>query len=1540
MDNLEPSRLFWFSVLQFSLKFFFIGHYSKVIVLYLSARFAPKSFFPIGKNKQEPMFFCVILADGQAEDQNYLPDSEQYDAVHSSLDLTSSSKSPAPQSTMGELNLSMLLPVPQGKGTDKLKPIIEFLGGDSQVRNATLLGENLPIPKDSRPTLVGTKEKSKLQVGITPLKVFSGSSTSNSNADITHTHDESSGISKTGSASGPTGYSNHISQPNNYDIATAVAKTSADMSSNISPLSNTQDLVKNFLASNFGQGLAKGLLALGTLGDSSYKNLMAQHFGSSVKPSVEPNPQTPLNTRLIENILPGLLLQSSKQDTTATGGKSLSTPVISIGNKVFALNDISSVLNTANGNKSTDSSLIMGAINGSRKHSVKQTNKEQIKKLDDKIVTLETLSDALDALTAKLSSDESSKRVRNQNHLPISPDAMYPNLQEGPQLKNQYTHYRHPHHRHHHHHHRKSPLDEDMQMLGALLSGSDVTQSDSIAKQVFSNDDEMDPNNNLEINGQMNTAELEMVQSKINNAIEMAEAVGQQNANTRENVVKIGTNSSNLQKSPSRDSGFLTLQNIFTGLIDDALKRGTINNLIQKWNASGSPFAEIAQNISSFLQNNGALNNPLNKKLIETGFHAFPLKHPTVENNQSNSKLAEGITSLNKTASIDNVLLTKAVNSIIGILSKRQNSLEGNSTNRSLYETIDTLTNFKGILLGGRISKITPQQDVIAQLGRKIVAEILKAPHNSSVQENLEIESKNRSKSGINIDQPQRPDFETIRKPFHDDDSKEKLTFSNYNTKNMSKSIQNTTLVDFMNSMSGDDNLHPLTSHNKPGAKYSKVKASDLMSAVIASLLNVKDTHEDSSVRKKPKLHHDETENERLAHVVPTDHTLGDLSETDAILEAPNDHAGERKKVTKPLHKKLNSAVPILTLPENRATNSNSTNSKHIDKLDSGDQMVTFTLETVDATPVPSVKNKEQPLTKEKTGLRSSKVPHYLNIQSATTLGKINSTSSKDTEHSFKQHQILQVPGILSDPTAGTSQVEAYSKSSDGDVLPVTLSPSSQNSAGSQTKSMTDLPLGLQMNAIGRIATDEDEDHSTVKPVDPAAALTSTSSLSSDSLGSKSAETKSFQDKPLPIVSDLFSTTDGETGGETEAIASKTAQTAADRQIKPSSPEIELPSASEIREISTSMKALLKTLRGYANKLKLEDEADDSSSGQLPVRSKTADNVNVNDKNVKEPATGINSFHLKSTRYESPQTSLSSSKYNNPYANFLQASPIQTSYVDSGGFENIQEQPSAEVNSYNWNFVPEQVHAQKLLDSNPTKSSLQPQVGAEQWNPGREAASVAEELKDLNLPSIEDDPAVQAVQHMEAEDNMLASQKRKAIQRHEQQNSTAKAKPSIKTLGVFGRNTIPKRKGKSRLRNEARVKPHKMKAAFSKKGNVKMNLRGKINEKNETSREINSMNVSYVGTHNIKITVKENGTSGNKSHGLSMGGNKSRINKLVSSGDDIPGSAGNHRRSHTHNNKIKKPEPSFKKILYHTHPNSTLREVDKRKSEPKPKRKP
>lgn len=1490
-----------------------------------------------------------VLADGNEEDQNYLPDSEQYDAAHSSLDLTTTSKSPAPQSTMGELNLSMLLPVPQGKATDKLKPIIEFLGGESQGRNSTSLGENLPIPKDSRPTLSDKKEKSKLQVGITPLKVFPGGSTSNSNADATHTLDESPDISKTGSALGPTGYSNHISQPNNYDVATAFAKASADMSSNISPLSNSQELVKNFLASNFGQGLAKGLLTLGTLGDSSYKNLMAQHFGSSVKPSVEPNAQSPLNTRLIENTLPGLLLQSSKQDTTATGGKSLSSPVISIGNKVFALNDLSSVLKTANGNKSTDNSLIMEAINGSRKHSVKQTNKEKIKKLSDKISTLETLSDALDALTAKLSSDESSKRVRNQNHLPISQNAKYPNLQEGPNLKDQYTHYRHLHHRHHHHH-RKSQFDEDMEMLGALLSGSDVTQSGSIAKQVYSNDDEMNSNNNLEINGQMNTADLEMVQSKINNAIEMAEAMGQQNANTRENVVKIGTNSSNLQKSPSRNSGFLILQNVLTGLVDDALKLGTINDLIKKWNASGSPFAEIAQNISSFLKNNGALNNPLVKNVIQTGFHKFPLKHPTVKNNQSNSRLAEGITSLNKTASSDNVLLTKAVNSIIGILSKRQNFLEGNSTNRSLYETIDTLTNFRGILLGGRISKITPQQDIIAQLGRKIVAEILKVPHNSSEQEYLQIGSKNGSKSGIDIDQPQRPDFKTIRKPFHDDDAKEKLTFSNYNTKNMSKSIQNTTLMDFMNSMSGDDNLHPLTSHNKPGDKYSKVKASDLMSTVIASLLNVKDTHKDSLERKKPKIHHDETENERLAHVVPTDHTLGDLSETDAILEAPNDHEGERKKVTKLLEKKLNSSVPILTLPENRATNPNSTNSKDIDKLDSGDQMVTFTLETADATPVPSIKNKEQPLTKEKTGLRSSKVPHYLNIQSATTLGKINSTSSKGTEHSFKQHQILQVPGVLSDPTAGTRQVEAYSKSSDGDVLPMTFSPSSQNSAGSQTKSMTDLPFGLQMNAIGRIATDEDEDHSPVKPVDLSTALTSTSSLSSDSLGSKSAETKSFQDKPLQMVSDLFSTTDSETGGETETIVSKTAQTAADRQIKPTSPEIELPSASEIREISTSMKALLKTLRGYAKKLKLEDEANDSSSGQLPVRSKTANSMNINDKNAKEPATGVNSFHLKNTRYESPQTSLSSSKYNNLYANFPLAPPIQTSYVDSGGFENIQEQPSGEVNSYNWNFAPEQVHAQRLLDSNPTKSSLQPQVGVEQWNPGREAASVAEDLKDLNLPSIEDDPAVQAVQHMEAEENMLASQKRKAIQRNEQQNSTAKAKLSIKTFGVFGRNTIPKYKGRSRLRNEAPVKPHKMKAAVSKKGNVKMKPKGKINEKNGTSRETNGMNISNVGTHNIKNTIKENSTlnsaSGNKSHELPMGGNKSKIRKPVISRDDIPGSAGNQRRSHdsaaphTHNNKIKKPKPSLKKTLYHAQPNSTLKGVEKRKNQPKPKRKP
>ena len=142
------------------------------------------------------------------------------------------------------------------------------------------------------------------------------------------------------------------------------------------------------------------------------------------------------------------------------------------------------------------------------------------------------------------------------------------------------------------------------------------------------------------------------------------------------------------------------------------------------------------------------------------------------------------------------------------------------------------------------------------------------------------------------------------------------------------------------------------------------------------------------------------------------------------------------------------------------------------------------------------------------------------------------------------------------------------------------------------------------------------------------------------------------------------------------------------------------------------------------------------------------------------------------------------------------------------------------------------------------------------------------------------------------------------------------------------------------------MKPHKIKAAVSKKGNVKMKPRGKINEKNGTSREANSMNVSYVGTHNIKITIKENGTSGNKSHGLSMGGNKSRMNKRVISRDDIPGSGGNQRLSHdsaaphTHNNKIKKPKLSFKKTLYHTQPNSTLREVEKRQSQPKPKRKP
>ena len=234
------------------------------------------------------------MADEHANNEQELLESAHQDAAHSSLDLTSSNKSSAPQLKMGELNLSMLLPIPQSQATDKLKPIIEFLGGEGQgnnVKNLSSVGENLPIPRDDRPTVLHKSFAAQSQADVAPSTLRSSASTSNASGIFdTPMHkflikNQQNSISPT--VLGPARQNNDLSQTVSHSVATNPT--------NLPSPSNTEELVKTFLASSFGRALSKSLLNTGTLEDSSYKNLMAQHFGSTIKPTTAPTTQFPLN---------------------------------------------------------------------------------------------------------------------------------------------------------------------------------------------------------------------------------------------------------------------------------------------------------------------------------------------------------------------------------------------------------------------------------------------------------------------------------------------------------------------------------------------------------------------------------------------------------------------------------------------------------------------------------------------------------------------------------------------------------------------------------------------------------------------------------------------------------------------------------------------------------------------------------------------------------------------------------------------------------------------------------------------------------------------------------------------------------------------------------------------------------------------------------------------------------------------------------------------------------------------------------------------
>ena len=1509
---------------------------------------------------------------------------------HHLLDLTTNAKTPLTQQAVGELNLSMLLPVPQYNRSEQLKPIFDFLGEQSDSRNKTSLGENLPVPKDSGPLLSNKKDSSTstAQDGIaTSTLAKQKGISSSSKLPLTNlaSNSKPGKISVGGSPTksqatlishntqvNPTSTLNSVpsNNANVHDVLNAISPLSTNVPppTNLTPIPQVstttqplEGLVKTFLTSKFGQTFAKSLLDMEKAEDTSYKTIMAQHFGSSTKQAPLSSGKTPESQDMIANLISGLIQKPSehgpasisaankddgkkatqlvKQEDSG-GTNSLSSATISIGNKEFSLADVSNALNNdkqasneLNGVK-TDVEL----IKDSNKHQ-KQGNKEKIRKLNEKIATLETLSDALDALTTKLSPEESQGETEQKEIAPSS---------ENPVIQGRVRH-----NKHHMHHHESDPFSEEIDMLGALLGrGAPHSHAEKETPPVPKEDADSNFIVGIKGNKGLSSKDLQILQSKINQAIEMAETVGRKRdskqqtgatwlpllvagkvgedvgAQTREEVATIHSNhAASNGIIPSKDSELQALQDILTRLIDNAMRKGTLNQLVKRWDSSGSPFADIAKNISEYLQSNSKLKIPVtrleggksfaSKSASNTGIGtAIPIN--------LTSQLAKGIAGL-KTGNNDfttSDLFIKAVNNILGALSKRQGLHKSNSTNRSSFVPTDTLVNFKGILLGGRINKIPHQANPLAEMESKVLAEILRGHENktfftnSSKSTNVNGGNKAVDKNSNKIDLLRNNHTQPVQ-PSPGGQSKEKLTFSSYETKNVSKTIQNNTLMDFMNSMETPEGTKHLPKNTKPGNKHSNVKPphiNNLMTMIAASLLDLNDVQQGNSSKSKSKIIYDDSGIERF----PNDHKMSDFSNEDAVLEAPTDHSAKingssiGNKRPNELNKSNESPTEIALLQNN--TKNFSQNEKgttgESEKVDLGDQTVTLTLETVDDAPTPSPPSNEAP--KIQTGLRNDKVPHYLNVQSAVTLGKINATNSKNKDHSFPQRLIQDAPKAQFDFTTDAKKPE-IALPSDDDGKFTTISPSPEVNPGitgnTQTKSNPGLPLGLQMNAIGRIA--ENADQSSVTPADLSDALTSTSDLSVGSLASKSGETKSFEDKVLPMASDLTLATDTKSG-ETESIVSKGSPTNVDNPNlinKPSytatsSESKARPTAAEIREISTSIKALLKILTTYSKKLRFEDDADDSPKGVLPTRSSTAsrvaDDVSTKEEELVKPWTA----GLPATKYN-----------NNVYASFPVSSPTLPRYADSGVYENIQEQPSTEISNYNWNPAPVHAHAQMPSDVSPTKTSLEPQLGADQWRPGNEMDRVSEELKDLNLPSIEDDPTVRAVQKIVADDNAFISQKRKAIQKHEQQapgvNSQLPGRP-----GVFGRNTIPKHKG--HLRNGSRVehKKNKKEDAYLSKNNDKRkkDSRGRdIIPRLSNNTAISHQSTSVVGKG--KPTIQRNATHHSRNKQLSS--KKTTVqnkhkSKLVSSRGEIPGEGVNQNRFNDSAHALKDKEKTLK----------------------------
>ncbi|XP_068678768.1 extracellular matrix-binding protein ebh-like [Montipora foliosa] len=1495
------------------------------------------------------------VEDAHSDSEKHPLVSPQHDAINSPLDLTSSSTAPAPQPTMSELNLSMLLPVPQGKASDTLKPIIEFLGEGSQgnlLNNSTSRGENLPIPKDSQP---GKTVKSPSQTGnyLSPppkLTKQTGMLSFSTLQSLIHNNNLGSLMPKS-----------------ENNVKTTVNPTVVSTKPKESSFDRTQDLVQSFLNSKFGQNLGNSFSSPDLLSDVSYKNLMAKHFESNRRPITSPPTQNPPNKHMIDNLISGLLGQPSSQGTARNSNASshlrnqnadkilqddkqstgdtnkVSSPTVSIGNKIISLDALASALNENSENEDhtqsnlNDADSIIGLTKGSRKQTVKEKHKEKLSQLSRKISTLETLSDALDALTVKLSSEDKPIAKGNAKDQSV-PSSVGEENDSGRQSDHHI-----PNRHHRQYHHQDNVFDEDVEMLGSLLSrryghsNSDKKADESYALALA------DSKNTVHSNEEksFSSHDLEILQSKVNKAIEMSEnmtgkrkatikptskwlplllgetRVQDEEAHTREEVATLQGNHSNPGASIRFKNGEVhSLKDILFTLIDNALRTGTLNDLVHRWNRTGSPFTKIAQNVSLFLQGRGILKTPLSRRVNQTAT-SLVLK-PIVTNSSSSSQSSKGIYGLDHSFPADKISFTKAVNNILRVLAKRQGFQTENSTGDSTeYVTTDTLTNFTGVLLGGRIKKNNPQDEFIANLGSQIVEKILRdqAKYSQGV--------KTTEQEGLlQLNHSTRERNNTVRndsRRVYDSNLKlaiGKLKFSTYDANNVSKTMRNNTLEDLINSLSigiGADRK-PFPEENKMREKYSKEKPnwSDLMSASTDSFLDKNDADQEGSLQSKNvKFRIDESGDKTLLHRLPSDHKFSDYSLADVVLEAPNDHPDEtNSSVKRPAQQLLGSSSSAHAVPRNITSNlnmkNNTSNKNQSDDL--GDQTVTFTLETLDDSPPnPLPHNHEQP--KEQTVFRSTKVPHQLNVQESNTLGKINATSAKNMEHLFLESDI---PALFSKFVTDLKEPNLSKPSVTMPKSPPEVGVTSQTNAF-----VSKLPLGLEMNAIGRIA-DSDQKGS-VHSIDSSS---STGSDLSVRLGLESAQTKSFKEKVLPVASDLTSTTSANTEGETEIIASKTASSASP-VATPSRPTLqrELPTASEVREITTSIKALLKILNSYYKRLRKEDDDNNSDFvGTFPARTQKASvskgkiqgNLETNQGEMKNvTGKGNHLIHQQEENLKSfmtpPITNLLDKKADNknPYVDFPQSSPILPTTVDNGGFENIREQPITDetVSSYNWDFRPLQAHAQSPLNSNPTKTSIQPQLGLD-WIPGNDVSKVTEDLKDLNFPSVEDDPTLRTVQTIVAEDNMLANEKRKAIRKHEQnrlnENSHQDGKP-----GISDRNTIPKSKIEGHQPNKSHVDQNVM--VSGKNFKRKTNKGGR--ERNDIPRIAvsDSKNLSRhpkLAIHKIKnqLNVKINGIQNEASKTQTYRQRKNENNREKGRHTEI---GGNHKSGGGTNNTLK-----------------------------------